>query len=79
MSAPLKNANLAGQAASAARRGIALPVLVAAGRATAADEPPLAVIDQKALAEPWTVAEFGFELEGERVPGIVVKLPGERW
>ncbi len=58
---------------------VSLPVLAAAGRAAAADARPLAVIDQKALAEPWAAAEFSFELEGERVPGIVVRLPGERW
>jgi arsenite oxidase small subunit len=58
---------------------VSWPVLAAAGRAVAADGPPLAVIDQKALAEPWTTAEFSFELEGELVPGIIVKLPGERW
>jgi arsenite oxidase small subunit len=58
---------------------VSLPVLAAAGRAMAADDRSLAVIDQKALAEPWAAAEFSFELEGERVPGIVVRLPGERW
>ena len=58
---------------------VALPVLAAAGQATAADARPLAVIDQKELAAPWAAAEFSFELEGERVPAIVVKLPGERW
>jgi arsenite oxidase small subunit len=56
-----------------------LPALAATSRATAADAQPLAVVDQKALAEPWVAAEFSFELDGERVPGIVVKLPGERW
>ncbi len=58
---------------------VSLPTLAAVSRAPAADAPPLAVIDQKALAEPWASAEFSFELEGERVPGIVVKLAGERW
>jgi arsenite oxidase small subunit len=58
---------------------VSLPTLAAVSRAPAADGPPLAVIDQKALAGPWTAAEFSFEFEGERVPGIVIKLPGERW
>lgn len=58
---------------------VSLPTLVAVNRAPAADGSLLAVIDQKALAEPWAAAEFSFELDGERVPGIVVKLPGERW
>jgi arsenite oxidase small subunit len=58
---------------------VSLPVLAAAGHAPAADGQPLAVIDQKALAEPWAAAEFSFELEGESAPGIVIKLPGARW
>ncbi len=58
---------------------VSLPTLVAVNRAPAADGSSLAVIDQKALPEPWAAAEFSFELDGERVPGIVVKLPGERW
>ncbi len=59
--------------------GVASLPLLAAGPVTAANASPLAVIDEKALAEPWTAAEFSFESEGERIPGIVVRLPGARW
>jgi len=58
---------------------VSLPTLAAVSRAPAADAPPLAVIDQRALAEPWAAVEFSFELEGERVPGIVVRLPDDHW
>ena len=58
---------------------VSLPMLAAGPRATAAEASKLAVAEQKALAEPWAAVEFTFELEGERVPGIVIKLPGERW
>jgi arsenite oxidase small subunit len=56
-----------------------LPMLAAVPRATAAEVSELAVADQKTLAEPWAAVEFTFELAGERVPGIVIKLPGEQW
>jgi arsenite oxidase small subunit len=56
-----------------------LPMLAAAKRATAAQEARLAVADQSTLAETWAAVEFTFELEGERVPAIVIRLPGERW
>jgi Rieske Fe-S protein len=56
-----------------------LPTLAAIPRAIAAEESKLAVADQSTLAEPWAAVEFTFEVEGERVPGIVIKLPGERW
>jgi arsenite oxidase small subunit len=58
---------------------VSLPMLAAVPRAPAAEEATLAVIDQATLAEPWAAVEFTFELEGERVPGIVIKLPGQRW
>ena len=56
-----------------------LPMLAAAKRATAGEEARLAVVDQAAFTEPWAAVEFTFELEGERVPAIVIRLPGERW
>jgi Rieske Fe-S protein len=43
------------------------------------DEPVLAVVDQAKLAAAWSSAEFTFELDGERVPGIVIRLPDTRW
>ena len=58
---------------------VSLPTLAAVPRATVAEESKLAVADQRTLAEPWAAVEFTFEVEGERVPGIVIKLPGERW
>jgi Rieske Fe-S protein len=54
-------------------------MLAAVPRATAAEVPEREVADRKTLAEPWAAVEFTFELEGERVPGIVIKLPGEQW
>jgi arsenite oxidase small subunit len=56
-----------------------LPALAAVSRAPAAEQAGLAVAEQSALAEPWAAVEFTFELEGERVPGIVIRLPGGRW
>jgi arsenite oxidase small subunit len=56
-----------------------LPTLAAFPRSAAAEASKLAVAEQTTLAEPWAAVEFTFELEGERVPGIVIKLPGERW
>ncbi len=58
---------------------VSLPTLTAVPRASAAEEFKLAVADQRTLAESWAAVEFTFEFEGERVPGIVIKLPGERW
>jgi len=57
----------------------ALPMAAAVSRAALAAEPVLAVVDQARLAEPWSSAEFSFELDGERVPGIVIRLPDGRW
>jgi Rieske Fe-S protein len=48
-------------------------------RARAAEGSELPVAAQRDLAEPWTAVEFAFDTEGERVPGIVIKLPDERW
>src|SRR5712691_4681923 len=58
---------------------VSLPALAAVPRTAAAEESKLAIADQRTLAEPWAAVEFTFELEGERVPGIVIKLPDERW
>jgi arsenite oxidase small subunit len=58
---------------------VSLPMLGAVSRATAAEESKVEVADEKAFAEPWAAVEFTFELEGERVPGIIIKLPGGRW
>jgi nitrite reductase/ring-hydroxylating ferredoxin subunit len=56
----------------------ALPALASASRA-AAEQAALAILDQAAFAKPWAAVEFTFELDGARVPGIVIKLPDERW
>jgi len=58
---------------------VSLPMSAAAPPASAAEAPAVAVVEQKDLAEPWSAVEFIFELEGEPTPGIVIKLPGERW
>jgi len=58
---------------------ISLPTLAVAPRASGAEESKLALVDQTALAEPWASAEFKFELAGERVLGIVIRLPDDRW
>ena len=58
---------------------VSLPMLGAVPRATAAQESKLEVAEQSTLAEPWSAVEFTFEAEGERVPGIVIKLPGGQW
>jgi Rieske Fe-S protein len=55
---------------------VALPAL--AGTA-AADESALAVVDQAAVAKTWDAAEFTFKLDGEELPGIVIKLADGRW
>jgi len=57
---------------------VALPTLAAVPRA-AATEDFVAVVDAAALAKPWASAEFTFELDGDRVPGIVIRLPDDRW
>jgi len=57
----------------------ALPVAAAFPGAARGAEPVLAVVDQAKLAAPWSSAEFTFELDGDRVPGIVVRLPDGRW
>jgi arsenite oxidase small subunit len=56
-----------------------LPALAAGQRALAADASKVAVADESALAAPWAAVEFTFELEGESVPGIVIRLPDQRW
>jgi Rieske Fe-S protein len=57
---------------------VALPALAVPGVA-AANESALAVVDQATVAKAWDAAEFTFELDVEQLPGIVIKLPGERW
>ena len=58
---------------------VSLPALAAGQRALAADASKVAVADESALAAPWAAVEFTFELEGESVPGIVIRLPDQRW
>jgi Rieske Fe-S protein len=57
---------------------VALPALTGPGVA-AADESVLAVVDQASVAKTWDAAEFTFKLDGEELPGIVIKLADERW
>src|SRR5260370_33154141 len=58
---------------------VSLPMLAAFPRATAGEASKLEVAAQKTFAARWAAVEFTFELAGERVPGIVIKLPGEQW
>jgi arsenite oxidase small subunit len=58
---------------------LSVATLAAVPRARAAEGSKLPVAGQRDLAEPWTAVEFAFDTEGERVPGIVIKLPDERW
>src|ERR1700722_13030094 len=57
---------------------VALPALAASG-AVAADQSALAVVDQASVVKTWDAAEFTFQLDGEELPGILVKLTDERW
>jgi Rieske Fe-S protein len=57
---------------------VALPVL-AASAAAAADKSALAVVDQASVVKTWDAAEFTFQLDGEELPGILIKLGDERW
>src|SRR5580704_13701116 len=57
---------------------VALPAL-AASAAVAADQSALAVVDQASVAKTWDAAEFTFQLDGEELPGILIKLADERW
>ena len=57
---------------------VALPAL-AASAAVAADQSALAVVDQASVVKTWDAAEFTFQLDGEELPGILIKLVGERW
>ncbi|HTC02163.1 MAG TPA: hypothetical protein VK749_02080, partial [Xanthobacteraceae bacterium] len=57
---------------------VALPAL-AASAAVAADQSALAVVDQASVVKIWDAAEFTFQLDGEALPGILIKLAGERW
>jgi arsenite oxidase small subunit len=44
-----------------------------------AEDSVVAVVDQAALAKAWAAVEFTFDLDGVRVPGIVIRLPDDRW
>jgi Rieske Fe-S protein len=57
---------------------VALPAL-AASDAVAADQSALAVVDQASVVKTWDAAEFTFQLDGEELPGILIKLADERW
>jgi arsenite oxidase small subunit len=57
----------------------ALPVAATMSRAALAAGPVLAVVDQAGLVAPWSSAEFTFDLDGDRVPSIVIRLPDGRW
>ena len=39
----------------------------------------MAVVDQASVVKTWDAAEFTFQLDGEELPGILIKLVGERW
>jgi len=56
---------------------VALPALAAS--AAAADQAALAVVDLTSVAKTWDAAEFTFQLDGEALPGILIKLADERW
>lgn len=58
---------------------ISAATLAAAPHADAAPQRNAAIASEGDLTEPWKAVEFAFEAEAERVPGIVIKLPGERW
>src|ERR1700722_6305743 len=57
----------------------ALPIAAAVPRAALGAGPGLAGVDQASLAAPGSSAEFSFDLDGDRVPGIVIRLPDRRW
>jgi Rieske Fe-S protein len=39
----------------------------------------LATVRIDGLSKPWSAAEFEFEAAGDRQPGILVRLPQDRW
>ena len=39
----------------------------------------MAVVDQASVAKTWDAAEFTFQLDGEELPGILIKLADGRW
>jgi arsenite oxidase small subunit len=57
----------------------AWPALAGMRRTAAAEESTLTVIDQSALNQPWSAVEFSVDLDGQQQPGIVIRLPGDRW
>jgi Rieske Fe-S protein len=57
---------------------VALPTL-AASAALAEDQSALAVVDQASVVKTWDAAEFTFRLDGEEMPGILIKLADSRW
>ena len=54
----------------------ALPLLACVRAARGA---ALATVRIDALREPWSAVEFEFEVAGDRQPGILVRLPEDRW
>ena len=52
----------------------ALPLLSWDTRANA-----LVTVRIDGLGQPWSAAEFEFEAVGDRQPGILVRLPQDRW
>ena len=57
---------------------VALPAL-AASAAVAADQSALAEVDQARVVKTWDAAEFTFQLDGDDLPGILIKLADARW
>jgi Rieske Fe-S protein len=83
-SAPSADGRRAPSCAAPGRRALimglaALPMAAAVPRAARGAGPVLAVVDQARLAAPWSSAEFSFDLDGDRLPGIVIRLPDGRW
>jgi len=54
----------------------ALPLLAAVPGARGTE---LATVGIDRLSEPWSAAEFEFEAAGDSQPGILVRLPQDRW
>jgi Rieske Fe-S protein len=54
----------------------ALPLLACVRAAGAA---ALATVRIERLSDPWSAAEFEFEAAGDLQPGILVRLPQDRW
>ncbi|HEX9398112.1 MAG TPA: Rieske (2Fe-2S) protein [Burkholderiales bacterium] len=54
----------------------AIPLLSSGGVASAE---ALATVRVDRLSDAWSAAEFEFEAAGDRQPGILVRLPQDRW